>query len=167
MRRWRVPATRLTEFLDAQHVLYSIVPHAQAYTASQVASAAHIPPKAVAKTVMIKVDGELAMAVLPASREIDFEVLEVLLDAQRVRLAGESEFRRRFPDCETGAMPPFGNLYGMQVYVDDALARDEEINFEAGSHTELIRLSYAEFETLVRPRVLKFSAPHIDWGHEL
>jgi Ala-tRNA(Pro) deacylase len=161
-----VPATRLVDFLDSHNVKYATVEHPEAYSANQVASAAHIPPKEVAKTVMIKVDGELAMAVLPASRDIDFEVLAVMLDAERVRLAGESEFRRRFPDCETGAMPPFGNLYGMSVYVDESLAKDEEIAFEAGSHHEMVRLAYREFEGLVQPKLMRFSRPHIDWRPE-
>jgi Ala-tRNA(Pro) deacylase len=148
-------------------VKYATVEHPEAYSANQVASAARIPPKEIAKTVMIKAGGELVMAVLPASRDVDFEVFEVMLDAGRVRLAGESEFRRKFPDCETGAMPPFGNLYGMPVYVDESLTKDEEIAFEAGSHHELIRLAYKEFEDLVRPRVMRFSKPHIDWRPEV
>jgi Ala-tRNA(Pro) deacylase len=138
-------------------VPYATVLHPEAYSAHQVASAAHIPEKEVAKTVMIKVDGDLAMAVLPSSRGVDLEMLKALLDADRVRLVGESEFKRRFPDCETGAMPPFGNLYGMSVYVDESLTRDAEIAFAAGSHHEAIRLAYADFEKLVRPTVLRFS----------
>jgi Ala-tRNA(Pro) deacylase len=115
----------------------------------------------VAKTVMIKVDGELAMAVVPASRDVDLEMLEAALGADRVRLTGESHFKRRFPDCETGAMPPFGNLYGMKVYVDEALTRDPEIAFEAGNHCEAIRMSYLDFAKLVRPEVLSFSTPRL------
>ncbi|HET8548012.1 MAG TPA: YbaK/EbsC family protein [Bryobacteraceae bacterium] len=159
-------ATRVVDFLNSHHVQYATVVHPEAYSANQVASAAHIPVKEVAKTVMIKVDGDLAMAVLPASRDVDLEVLEAVLDAHRVRLAGESEFRRRFPDCETGAMPPFGNLYGMKVYVDESLTKDEQITFEAGSHHEAIRLAYADFEKLVRPTVLRFSTAHIEWRRE-
>jgi Ala-tRNA(Pro) deacylase len=154
------------DFLESRKVDYATVQHPAAYSAHAVASAAHIPLKEVAKTVMIKVDGELAMAVLPASRDIDLEMLGAVLDARRVRLAGESEFRRRFPDCETGAMPPFGNLYGMDVYVDESLAQDEEIAFEAGSHREMIRLRYSEFSNLVRPILLRFSTPHIEWRAE-
>lgn len=138
--------------------------HPVAYTAHQVASLAHIPEKEVAKTVMIKVDGDLAMAVVPASHDVDLEMLEAILQANRVRLSGEPEFRRKFPDCETGAMPPFGNLYGLNVYVDESLTRDDEIVFEAGSHRELIRMGYRDFESLVKPTVLRFSTPHIRWN---
>jgi Ala-tRNA(Pro) deacylase len=152
-----MPATRLIDFLNINRVQFATIQHPEAYTAHQVASTTHIPENEVAKTVVVKVDGSLAMAVLPASRLIDLELLEAVLEADRVRLAGESEFKRRFPDCETGAMPPFGNLYGMPVYVDESLTKDREIAFEAGSHHEAIRLSYEDFERLVRPAVLKFS----------
>jgi Ala-tRNA(Pro) deacylase len=141
--------------------------HPVAYTAHQVASLAHIPEKEVAKTVMVKVDGDLAMAVVPASHDVDLEVLEAQLQADRVRLSGEPEFRKLFPDCETGAMPPFGNLYGLKVYVDESLTKDAEIAFEAGSHRELIRMNYSDFETLVQPDVLRFSAPRIRWNPAL
>jgi Ala-tRNA(Pro) deacylase len=161
-----VPATRIVDFLDSHNVQYATVVHPEVYSAHQVASAAHIPVREVAKTVMIKVDGDLAMAVLPASRDVDLEVLEAVLDADRVRLAGESEFRRRFPDCETGAMPPFGNLYGMNVYVDESLTKDDQIVFEAGSHHEAIRLAFADFARLVRPTILRFSMAHIEWRRE-
>jgi Ala-tRNA(Pro) deacylase len=153
-----MPATRLVEFLNTNKVQFATILHPQVYTAHQVASTTHIPEREVAKTVMIKIDGVLAMAVLPASRVVDLELLEAVLEADRVRLAGESEFKRRFPDCETGAMPPFGNLYGLQVYVDESLTKDKDILFEAGSHHEAIRLAYADFERLVRPSILRFSA---------
>lgn len=162
-----MPASRLVEFLETHHVRYATVLHPKAYSASQVASASHIPAREVAKTVMIKVDGVLAMAVLPASRDVDLEVLEALLSANRVRLAGESEFKRRFPDCETGAMPPFGNLYGLKVYVDESLTLDDEIAFEAGSHQEVVRMKYADFANLVKPVVARFSAPHVEWRSEV
>jgi Ala-tRNA(Pro) deacylase len=158
-----MPATRLVNYLDSHHVRYATVQHPAAYSANQVASATHIPAREVAKTVMIKVDGVLAMAVLPASRDIDLEMLEAVLNADRIRLAGESEFKRRFPDCETGAMPPFGNLYDMKVYVDESLTLDEEIAFEAGSHQEAMRLSFADFKDLVHPIVLRFSVPRVEW----
>ena len=154
-----MPTDRLVTFLDHNHVNYATLSHAEAYTAHAVASAVHLPASEVAKTVMIKVDGELAMAVVPASRDIDLEILEAALGANRVRIAGESHFKRRFPDCETGAMPPFGNLYGMRVYVDEALTRDDVIAFEAGTHRETITMTYSDFARLVRPVVLKFSIP--------
>lgn len=153
-------ANRLKTLLECNHIPYATLKHRDVYRAAQVASATHLPPKEIAKTVMIKVDGELAMAVLPASRDVDLELLKASLDAERVRLAGESEFRTRFPDCETGAMPPFGNLYAMEVFVDRSLADDQQIAFEAGSHNQAIRLAYADFARLVRPHVLSFSTPH-------
>lgn len=159
-----MPATRVVDYLDSNHIHYATMQHPVAYTAHQVASLAHIPEKEVAKTVMIKVDGDLAMAVVPASHDVDLEMLEAMLQANRVRLSGEPEFRRKFPDCETGAMPPFGNLYGLAVYVDESLTKDDEIAFEAGSHRELIRMGYRDFESLVKPTVLRFSTPHIRWN---
>ena len=154
-----MPATRLVEFLDSHHVPYVTADHPEAHTAHQVATLTHIPDREIAKTVMVKVDGELAMAVLPASYDVDLEMLEAALEADRVRLSGEAEFRKRFPDCETGAMPPFGNLYGLRVYVDECLTKDKEITFEAGSHRETIRLSYSDFAALVKPTVLRFAMP--------
>ena len=152
---------KLVNFLESNHVRYATMPHPAAQTAHQVATLTDTPDQKIAKTVMIKVDGDLAMAVVPASRDVDLEKLEALLGADRVRLAGESDFKRRFPDCETGAMPPFGNLYGMRVYVDESLTKDSEIGFDAGSHSELMRMSYQDFERLVKPIVLRFSAAHV------
>jgi Ala-tRNA(Pro) deacylase len=106
---------------------------------------------------MVKIDGKMAMAVLPASCKVDFDLLKKAAGASTVGLASEQEFKNLFPECEIGAMPPFGNLYGMEVFVADALAEDEEIAFNAGSHTELIRLAYKDFERLVKPKVVKFS----------
>ena len=112
----------------------------------------------MAKTVMVKLDGKMAMAVLPASYQVDFGLLKKATGAKKVELAGEKEFQDIFPECDVGAMPPFGNLYDMDVFVAQSLTEDEEIAFNAGSHTELIRLSYSDFEKLVKPTILKFSA---------
>jgi Ala-tRNA(Pro) deacylase len=156
-----MPSAKLVDYLESNNVPYATVAHPPAQTAHQVATLTHIPDQEVAKTVMVKVDGELAMAVVPASRDVDLETLEALLCADRVRLAGESDFKRRFPDCETGAMPPFGNLYGMKVYVDETLTKDTEIAFDAGSHRESVRISYNDFERLVQPVILRFSSAHL------
>jgi len=150
-----MPARKLKEFLDANNVKYVTITHSRAYTAQEVAASAHIKGRELAKVVMVVLDGELAMVVLPASYQIDFDALRKATGAASVRLATEAEFQEEFPECETGAMPPFGNLYGMAVYVDEALARDEEIAFNAGSHTELIRMAYRDFERLVRPKVVR------------
>lgn len=134
------------------------VSHSQAYTAQEIASLAHVRGKELAKTVMVKIDGKMAMAVLPASYRVNFDLLKAAAGTRGVELASEWEFKDMFPDCDTGAMPPFGNLYGMAVFVADSLAEDEEIAFNAGSHTELIRLLYKDFERLVSPAVVKLSS---------
>jgi Ala-tRNA(Pro) deacylase len=153
-----MPAKKLKEFLDSHQVKYESISHSKAYTAQKVAASAHIPGKELAKTVMVKVDGNMAMAVLPASFQVDFDQLKKSSGAIRVELASEADFKDLFPDCEIGAMPPFGNLYNMDVYVAESLAEDEEIAFNAGSHSELIQMSYKDFERLVKPKTLKFSA---------
>ena len=152
-----MPIQKLKQFLDNQSVQYVTISHSPAFTAQKIAAAAHIRGKELAKTVMLKVDGEMAMAVLPGSMRVDFEFLKVLAEAKHIELASEEEFENLFPECETGAMPPFGNLYGMDVYVAEALGEDEEIAFNAGSHTELIRMTYADFERLVEPKLGKFA----------
>ncbi len=146
----------LKELLDKQNIKYVTISHSLAYTALETAELAHVSGKEIAKTVIVKVDGVLAMAVLPASLHIDVPALKSGTGAQSVELAREPEFSGRFAGCETGAMPPFGNLYGMSVFVDESLTKDKEIAFNAGTHNELIRLSYADFEALVKPTVLNF-----------
>jgi Ala-tRNA(Pro) deacylase len=152
-----MPARRLKEFLDREGVRYVTIVHSPAFTAQEVASMAHIPGKILAKTVMVKVDGKLAMAVVPASYHVDFDMLQGALGAKKVELAREGEFKNTFPDCELGAMPPFGNLYNLEVFVARSLAEDDEIAFNACSHHELIKLPYKAFEDLVHPTVLSFS----------
>ena len=149
-----MPDTRLKQLLDDEHVKYVSIGHSPAFTAQEVAASAHIPGKELAKTVIVKIDGELAMVVLPASEHVRMEHLREKLGAHQVELADEDEFKKAFPDCETGAMPPFGNLYGMNVFVSQSLGEDEEIAFSAGSHSELIRLPYADYERLVHPTPL-------------
>jgi Ala-tRNA(Pro) deacylase len=146
-----MPIQRLREFLDSHNVKYFVISHSPAYTAQEIAASAHVSGKELAKTVMVSIKGSMAMVVLPASRQLDFELLRELCGTRDVELAGEEEFSGLFPECEIGAMPPFGNLYGMAVYVDDELAEDEDIVFNAGAHTELLRLSYADYRELVKP----------------
>ncbi len=153
-----MPVKKLKDFLDSNGVKYVAITHSPAATAQEVAASAHVPGKEMAKTVMLKLDGKMAMAVLPASYKVDFDLMKVAAGAERVELAGESEFGEIFPECELGAMPPFGNLYGIEVFVAESLAEDEEITFNAGSHVELIRMFYKDFESLVKPKVVKFSA---------
>ncbi len=152
-----MPVKKLKEFLDSNKVKYVTMSHSPAYTAQEIAAMAHIPGKELAKTVIVKVDGEMAMAVLPASYKVDFKLLKKAAKAKKVELADEKEFKDLFPECEVGAMPPFGNLYDMNVFVAESLAEGKEIAFNAGSHTELIKMSYADFEKLAEPTVLKYS----------
>jgi Ala-tRNA(Pro) deacylase len=152
-----MPVKKLKDFLDGQNIKYVTISHSKAYTAQEIAGSAHIPGKELAKTVMLKIDGKMAMAVLPASHKVNFDPLKKTVEANNIELAGEREFKDLFPQCEVGAMPPFGNLYGMEVFVAETLSKDEEIAFNAGSHTELIRLAYKDFERLVKPKIVKFS----------
>jgi len=152
-----MPAKKLKEFLDNNHVKYVTIRHSQAYTAREVAQSAHIPGDQFAKTVIVKVDGKMAMAVLPAPHHLEPTRLRGALSATEVDIASENEFSGRFPGCETGAMPPFGNLFDMPVYVAESLTHQDQIAFNAGSHSELIKLSYEDFERLVQPTVLAFS----------
>ncbi len=153
-----MPVTKLREFLDHHNVRYVTIRHSQAFTAQEIAASAHIPGRELAKTVMAKVDGRMVMAVLPASSKLILELLREAAAADRVELATEREFRDLFPECEVGAMPPFGNLYGMDVFVSRSLAEDEEIAFNAGSHTELVRLAFSDFERLVEPKIAALSS---------
>jgi Ala-tRNA(Pro) deacylase len=149
---------KLKTFLDEHHVRYVTIQHSKAYTAQDVAAKTHISGKEIAKTVIVKLGGKMVMAVVPASRKVDLEHLREVVGAQSAVLATEAEFKDRFPGCEVGAMPPFGNLYGLDVWVDESLRDDEEIAFNAGTHTELVRLAYADFERLVKPKVREFAS---------
>lgn len=141
-------------FLDQQGVKYVAIQHSPAFTASEVASSAHVAARDFAKTVIVKIDGVPAMLVLPATRRIVIPDLREMFESEQVKLATESEIRRWFPDCEVGAMPPFGHLYAMKVFVAASLAHEEEIAFNAGTHTEVIKMSYADWDRLVKPLVI-------------
>lgn len=149
-----MPARKLKEFLDSQAVKYLKIAHSPAYTAREVAQSLHIKGHKVAKTVIVFIEGKMAMAVMPANRSIDFDHFQKEIGADEIKLASEGQFKDMFPDCEVGAMPPFGNLYGMEVYVDRHLTDDEEMFFNACSHSELVRMSYQDFERLVKPKVV-------------
>jgi Ala-tRNA(Pro) deacylase len=155
-----MPVKKLKAFLDEHGVKYITIKHSRAYTAQEVAASAHIPGQELAKTVMIKLNGTMAMAVLPASYQVDFDLLQAATGAEEIELATEAEFKDLFPECEAGAMPPFGNLYGIDVFVAASLTEDEKIAFNAGSHTELIQMSYSDFARLVDPVVLQFSGAY-------
>ena len=155
-----MPLNKVRAFLDQHHVKYVVISHSKAYTAQGIAAIAHIPGQELAKTVIVKLDGALAMMVLPASYQVDLLALKKVVGVRDASLASEREFKQHFPDCETGAMPPFGNLYGIPVYVDQTLTRDHDIAYNAGSHLELIRMTYADFAALVKPIALEFSTRH-------
>lgn len=150
-----MPLSKLKEFLDGRYIKYVTISHSVAYTAAGIAALTHIPGRELAKTVIVKIDGVLAMAVVAASQHVDLEHLKAVNHAQSVELASEDEFKAKFPDCELGAMPPFGNLYEMRVFADETLMRDKEIAFNAGSHRELVRVAWDDFERLVRPTIMR------------
>ena len=145
--------TKLRDFLDSHNVKYLVLSHSIAYTAQGIAALVHLSGKKLAKTVIVRVDGALAMAVVPASYHVDLDLLRTAAGAQTVEIATEQEFKDAFPDCETGAMPPFGNLYDMPVYADASLAENEEITFNAGTHRELMRMAWADLARLVEPQI--------------
>jgi Ala-tRNA(Pro) deacylase len=152
-----MPVKRLKEFLDSNQIKYRTITHSPAVTAQEIAAAAHLSGKLIAKTVIVLLDGEMAMVVVPAHRQVNLETLREATGAGEVRLATEEEFQDRFSGCELGGMPPFGNLYEMDVFVAEELTRDEEIAFNAGSHSELIQMTYKDYEQLVQPKVLKLA----------
>jgi Ala-tRNA(Pro) deacylase len=147
-----MPNKLLEEFLKNHHIKYTSLNHSPAFTCQEVAAAAHISGKQMAKTVIVKMDDQLAMVVLPAHDHINFAALKEASGAKSVDLATEAEFKPKFPECEVGAMPPFGNLYGMAVYVSSELNDFDQMVFNAGSHSELVKMSYHDFERLVKPK---------------
>ena len=156
-----MPLSKLREFLDSHNVKYLVMSHSLAYTAQGVAALSHLSGKKLAKTVILKIDGVLAMVVIPAAHHVDLDRMRKLTGAQVVELATEREFKNAFPDCETGAMPPFGNLYDMAVYADSSLGRQEEITFTAGSHRELVRMGWNDMVRLVHPTIDQLAFEHI------
>ncbi len=148
----------LLNYLDEHRIKYLVISHSPAFTAQGIAGLTHISGKELAKTVIVKLDGHLAMAVLPAKYLVDLGALRLGAQVKEAVLAPEDEFRDRFPECETGAMPPFGNLYGMRVFADISLEQDKDIAFNAGTHRELIRMAWADFKNLVKPRIIRFAA---------
>ena len=148
---------KLESYLRDNQVSFEVHHHPTAYTAQEVAASEHTPGKMVVKVVMVLADGELVMLAMPAPYQVDLDRVGEMLGATVVRLANEEEFASAFPDCEIGAMPPFGNLYDLPVYVDEALAEDETVVVQAGTHSDTMRLEYADFERLVEPTVVGFA----------
>lgn len=151
-------ATKLKEYLDSNQVKYEVLTHEIAFTAQDTAAAAHVSGKELAKSVVVSADDHFVLAILPANLKIDLGRLKNVLKAGAVRLAHESEFNSLFPGCDRGAMPPFGNLYGIDIYVDESLARDEEIVFNACTHVDAIRMKYKDFARLAEPKIVAFAS---------
>lgn len=153
-----MPVHKLKQFLDSNNVPYERVDHAESITAPETAQATHIKGKEMAKTVMVKLDGKMAMAVVPANFHVDLDRLRDVAGASEAELAGEDEFSSLFPNCEVGAMPPFGNLYDMEVYLQEDMDEDHEIAFNSGSHHEIIKMLFKDYKNLVKPMPGDFSA---------
>ncbi len=153
-----MPSKILKEFLDKNDIKYVSIMHSLAFTSVDIAKSAHVPSKEMAKTVIIKIDNELAMAVVPANIKVNLQLLQQALDLDNIELASEQEFTKLFSDCEVGAMPPFGNLYNMDVYVAENLTVDKQITFNAGSHLEVIQMDYKDFEALVKPQFIMLAS---------
>jgi Ala-tRNA(Pro) deacylase len=145
---------RLKSYLDDHHVQYTTIEHAPAFTAQEIAQVSHFPGKEMAKSVMVMLNGQLVETVMPATRQLDLETFKHSTGAYDAELATEAEFENTFPDCEVGAMPPCGNLYGLSVYVSPELQHTGQIMFNAGSHSELIRMQYKDYERLVKPTIV-------------
>jgi Ala-tRNA(Pro) deacylase len=148
---------RLKDYLEKNRIPCELGYHTMVYTAQEVAAAQHVPGKEMAKVVMVKADGKMVMLVLPASYQVDKKKLKAALQCKKVGMAKEKDFEELFLDCEIGAMPPFGNLYNLEVWVDQALAEDEYIVFQAGSHVETLKMKYSDYARLVNPKVGDFS----------
>jgi Ala-tRNA(Pro) deacylase len=150
-------AQNVSEFLKNSGVAYEVMQHPQAFTAQEVAATVHVTGKEVAKTLVVNADGKYLMTVIPAPHKLNLKLLKELLGAKEVRLATETELGQLFPECEVGAMPPFGNLYSMPVYLSSALKDRQELIFNACTHTEVMKMSYTDFERLVQPKVVEIS----------
>jgi Ala-tRNA(Pro) deacylase len=150
-------AQELTVLLEENHVYYKRLAHATAYTSQGVAATVHVPGREVAKTVVVRIDGAFVLAVLPAPCRVDLERLRQAVGGETAALATEADLEKLFPGCEVGAEPPFGELYGLPVWVDASLVEDEWIVFNGGTHTEAVEIAYADFERLARPKVARFA----------
>ena len=149
-------SSRLKELLESNEIPFQSIPHAVSYDAQRTAEAAHVRGQEFAKAVIVRADGRLCMAVLPATDHVDLNLLRSGLGAQEVVLADQNEIQEAFPDCDVGAMPPFGELYGIEVFVSPRLREDERITFKSGSHDEAVAMRYSDYERLVQPTMMRF-----------
>jgi len=148
---------RIRDYLDSQKAPYEWLPHPQAFTAQEVAHSLHVSGKRLAKTVILNADGRLVMAVLPASHRLIMPELKAALEVRRLEMLPESELAKIFPDCDLGAIPPFGNLYGIEMWVDRTVEESGELVFTAGTHVDAVRMKYSDYAELVKPHVGRFS----------
>jgi Ala-tRNA(Pro) deacylase len=148
---------KVKDYLEKNGVSYEVGFHPEVFTAQEIAATQHVPGKEMAKVVMVKADGKMLMLVLPASYQIDMKKLKKVLKAKKVEIAKEKQFEELFPDCEVGAMPPFGNLYNLEVWADQGLTEDASIVFQAGNHIETVRIKYSDYARLVNPKVGDFA----------
>jgi Ala-tRNA(Pro) deacylase len=147
---------KLLEYLVQNNIRFEIIHHPLAFSSTKTAQAAHVHGRELAKPVIVKINGKLVMVVMTANQKVNISLLKALYQTDDVALASETDFIRRFGDCEMGAMPPFGNLYGMDELISDELTKDDSIVFNAGTHTELIKMKFRDFENLVHPRIVNF-----------
>jgi len=152
---------KLKKFLDGEGVSYEVLQHSQAFTAQEIAGAQHVPGKTMVKAVIVKFDGQNVMCVLSAVHMLDFDKFRAVTGADDAVLATEEEITQLFPDYEIGAEPPFGNLYGMDVYVDKVLEADEEIYFNAGTHVDVVKMKYADYIKLAAPKAIADLGRHV------
>lgn len=152
-----MPSVKLKKFLDEEQVKYQVIHHSLAYTALEIAQAAKISGYEIAKTVMLNADGKMIMVVLPARYKLDLDLVKKACRAHLLSIATEQEFAEYFPDCEIGAMPPFGHLYHLPVFAAKELAEDQNIAFNAGSHLEVIKMAYADYEKLEKPTIAELT----------
>lgn len=152
-----MPSRKVKAYLDGAGVKYDVIEHPIVYTAQEIAAVTHVKGKELAKAVIVKADGEIVMLALPATRKINFETLKGILGSESMALAKEEDFVSLFPDCETGAMPPFGKLYNIPVIVDQSLNEDKDVVFNAGTHHDIIRISFEDFKRLESPRIAAFT----------
>jgi len=150
-------AQRIREYLDSEKVSYEWLPHGQAFQAQEVAQTLHVTGKHFAKAVVVHSNGKLIMAVLPASRRLDMHELKEALEVKQLEMASESELARLCSGCELGAFPPFGSLYGMDTWVDRSLGDSDEIIFNAGTHTDAVRMKYSDYAKVAQPHTGKFA----------
>jgi len=149
--------SRIRDFLDSENVSFEELRHAPAFTGQEIAHTLHLSGKRCAKTVALEGDGRLALAVLPASHRLNLQDLQSVMEVEHLEMLEESELSKFFPDCQPGAIPPFGRLYGMEVWVDQAVCDSEFVVFCAGTHEDCIRMKYSEFAKLTQPRICRFS----------